>query len=344
MMGRRSLANDANPLARTLTSAKTSIPSRRQVFERLEELRLHSRQFRTMLDRVPGQIRMLYSDQTLRQLVFLREALDRTDCVDVFLTATVLGMLHANHERGKATRGFSISMPNTFAMSPRYVEKYIREHNLSTPEVDVFDMLTARMMRLDLPSNPVSTGTTWSQDARIPFPSQAHRQANLILTSPPYLQVIKYGKYNWVRLWFLGEEPADVDEKLVATASMKKYLCFMRDVCDNLQGTLTPDGLVCLVIGDVTMRTSTHRKTLNLAEKVWTDALEPAGWHLHGLIADEIPTRHKVSRIWKQTPGSATKTDRLLIVSQDASRRLPDLPHLNWSRDFDSRDLDRKES
>jgi DNA modification methylase len=42
------------------------------------------------------------------------------------------------------------------------------------------------------------------------------KKFDMVFTSPPYLQVIKYAKYNWVRLWFLGEEPSLVDEQLMA--------------------------------------------------------------------------------------------------------------------------------
>ena len=33
----------------------------------------------------------------------------------------------------------------------------------------------------------------------------------LIVTSPPYLKNINYGKYNWIRLWLLNEDVKKVD-------------------------------------------------------------------------------------------------------------------------------------
>ena len=44
-----------------------------------------------------------------------------------------------------ATRGLSISMPNTFAMAPGYVSDYIKKHGLVAPNVDVFQMLRKRL-------------------------------------------------------------------------------------------------------------------------------------------------------------------------------------------------------
>jgi hypothetical protein len=327
LLGRVGLASDANPLAQVLSQAKTTIPSRIQLEARLTELETSGRRSRRKLDKEPADIRMLYSDGTLRQLVFLKHALDRTDPTDAFLIATILGLLHANHSKTGATRGFSISMPNTFAMSPHYVRKYIKEHKLVRPEVDVFALVRARLDGLDLPNETKTAGAAWLQDAtRAPaWPSQ--QRARLVITSPPYLHVIKYVKYYWVRLWFLGESPRSVDDQLMSSSSLTRYVEFMTKVCTQLAPVVEDDGYVCLVIGDV-RHGNDH---LNLAESVWEQAIKPLGWHLHGIVADEIPERHKVSRIWKNNTGRATKTDRILLLSPSVTS-LPGFSEPTWDK------------
>ncbi len=108
---------------------------------------------------------MLYSDFTLKKLLFLKKELRGPSSVDNFLTAMILGMLHANHSKNGAARGFSVSMPNTFAMSPGYVQRYIRDNNLKKPDVNVFDMLRARMDRLHVSESARRSGVAWLQDA-----------------------------------------------------------------------------------------------------------------------------------------------------------------------------------
>jgi hypothetical protein len=49
------------------------------------------------------------------------------------------------------------------------------------------------------------------------------------------------------------------------------------------------------------------------------------------MIEDKLPTDHKVSRIWKERHGRATKTDRILILAGPKARRLPQLPKINWA-------------
>ena len=239
----------------------------------------------------------------------------------------ILGMLHANHSKDGATRGFSISMPNTFAMSPRYVERYIKEHDLQRPELDVFSMLRARARRLNLPGRPVANGRAWLQDATTDPPQWlSTNKPQLIFTSPPYLQVIKYGKYNWVRLWFLGESSRDVDEQLMASGSLDRYVDFMTKVCINLGTVIADDGYLCFVIGDVRRGES----QLNLAEAVWERVAKPLGWYRHAIIVDHLPAMQKVSRIWKNNEGRATKTDRLLLLSPN-KQDLPSLKPIRWA-------------
>lgn len=328
LSGRVGLGSDANPLSYSLTKAKVAVPGYIDVDARLGELECDYRNSKAELGAVPADIAMLYAPGTLSQLVYLRKRLDRSRTTDAFLVAMILGMLHANHSQKGATRGFSISMPNTFAMSPGYVAKYIEKHGLERPEVNVFAMLRDRAQRLKLPSKPVISGRAWLQDATADLPEWLHdSRPKLIFTSPPYLEVIKYGKYNWVRLWFLGESARDVDERLMASGSLDRYVDFMTKVCINLRTVLADDGYLCFVIGDVRRETG----YLNLAEIVWERVAQPLGWYRHAIIADRLPAGQKVSRIWKNNEGRATKVDRLLLLSP-RKQDLPSLKAIRWDK------------
>jgi hypothetical protein len=329
LAGRIGYASDANPLATALTAAKTQIPARAAVRRRITQL---ERRYQPgEVDTVPDHIRMLYASSTLEQLLFLRTELRRARCVDAFLVAALLGLLHGNHSKCGATRGLSISMPNTFAMSPGYVRNYITEHQLEAPQVDVFQMLRRRVSQLDLPSSRIDGGKNWTQDSTGTAPEWLQTsKVKLVFTSPPYLQVIKYGKYNWVRLWFLDEEPRAVDERLTDTGSLVRYRAFMAETLASLDGLIRDDGYVCLVIGDVRREGS---DSINLAGDVWSNVAEPQGWRLHGIVNDRLPLGRKVSRIWKDTPGRATRTDRILILSRAGTdHELPALGRITWKR------------
>ncbi len=271
---------------------------------------------------------MLYSRKVLRQLCHLRQELDLSHRVDRFVMALVLGVMHANYRPGRAIRGLSVSMPNTFSMSPAYVRRYIEENKLRPPPADVFELLRRKASRMQLPSRDACRGRAWAADARegehIPESS-----VRLVFTSPPYLSVIKYGKYNWIRLWMLGKDPKAVDSALVATGSKARYVTFIGDVLEALLSRLRPDGYVCLMIGDVTDRATGH--TTNLAQEVWEGSARPAGWRHLGTVVDRLPVDQKVTRIWgAERRGRATKTDRILILGRpDSVHQLPPLPPLH---------------
>ena len=326
-LGRAGLGSDANPLAYVLTAAKIDPPDASVLALRLEALRKSVPRRRGP---VPDDIRMLYAPRVLRQLWWLRENLNVETRVDRFILATVMGLMHANYEPGSPARGFSISMPNTFSMSPRYVRNFIAEHKLEPPRVDVFDMISRKIGRLSLPSSRLQRGRAWVADARSPGPIP-EGPAQLVFTSPPYLGVIKYGKYNWIRLWMLSKEPRAVDAVLTATSSLRRYLEFMSQFLTELQATVAEAGFICLMIGDV--RNKSTKEVLNLAETVWRNVARPTGWRRLGIVQDHVPIEHKVSRIWgHKHRGNATKVDRILILAPPGSSHvLPALP----SRPFD---------
>jgi site-specific DNA-methyltransferase (adenine-specific) len=264
----------------------------------------------------------------LKQLVWLREELSMQRRIDRFLMAVLLGILHLNARTNGTPRGLSVAMPNTFAMAPRYVSRYVRTHGLKPPNVDVFDALEARVATLGSAAPGYRPGTVWRQDVRDPISwPTGQRKASLVFTSPPYLQVMKYGKLNWLRLWMLGEEPRAVDERLFASGSMSKYLDFMRVTLTSIRARLQKDGYVCLVIGDVRR----GDEQINLAGEVAAHSVKGSGLNVLETIDDPLPIERKVSRIWGETKGRATKVDRILVLGGPVARRLPKPPRIDWT-------------
>jgi site-specific DNA-methyltransferase (adenine-specific) len=171
-------------------------------------------------------------------------------------------------------------------------------------------------------------GYAWMQDAtaRSRMPKK-YKPAKLIFTSPPYLGVMKYAKLNWLRMWLIGKSPPEIDACLFSSSSLDKYLVFMTQVLTKLQEPLATDGRVCLVIGDV----NKGDQEINLAEAVADSCAQAAGMNVNAIINDELPIRHKVSRIWKDRRGRATRIDRVLILSRGKRSRLPRVPEIDWS-------------
>ena len=252
--------------------------------------------------------------------------LNRDDRTDRFLAAALTGILH-----GKSASYLSALMPNTFSMAPRYVRDFAARTSFSAPDRDVFDGLEKKLARLNREALPRTRGIALLGDARdASARARAElevrglpQRARLVVTSPPYLRVVKYGYYNWLRTWFLGEDARAIDAALDDAHHREPYLVFLREVLADLRTLLADDAVVVLVIGDVeTDRGRPLKGAVGLAERVWERAAEPEGYRLAGVALDDVAAGRKMTKLWGAEAGQATKTDRILVLgATEAGRR-----------------------
>jgi hypothetical protein len=297
-LNRIGIGNDLNPLAIALTRGKLSNPSLDDVLVRLDELELgyDSSEWK-YFSGVPNKIRMIFNVNTLRQLMYMKRELDWSKPgIDSFITAVLLGALHGSSE------GFlSVSMPNTFSMSWNYVKKFIKDKKLKKPDRDVFKVLRKRIERTLGEGKLLGKGKVFESDVRNLGEHVDPCTVDLLFTSPPYLKVIKYGLYNWIRLWYLDCNHEKVDSRLDDTHALKDYRNFMEDTLKVALPLIEPKkGFACWVIGDV--------GELNLAWEIWKVAesitiQDPKRgelkWKLLAIIDDEIPPEEKTTKMWK---------------------------------------------
>jgi site-specific DNA-methyltransferase (adenine-specific) len=144
-----------------------------------------------------------------------------------------------------------------------------------------------------------------------------------VVASPPYLRVVKYGYYNWLRTWLLGFDARAIDAELDDAHHRAAWEVFLREVLAGLRPMLTDDAVVVLVIGDVeTDRGRTIQGGIGLAERLWQTAAEPEGYRLAGVALDSVAAGRKMTRLWGDEAGRATKTDRILVLgATEAGRR-----------------------
>lgn len=318
------IGNDLNDLAYVLTKGKLANPDLEDVLSRLDALESgYSRLEWLNFSGMPNKIRMIFHPETQRHLMYLKRELDwKNDDVDAFLTMVLMGAMH-----GQSSGFLSLSMPNTFSMGSNYVKKYITKHSLKRPNRDAFEVIRHRCKRF-LKKGPLpGDGIAIHGDVRKLGEGNkiAEDSVKMIFSSPPYLKVIKYGLYNWIRLWWLIGDHESIDQKLDDEHSIQPYLNFMKDVLETTLPLLNKEsGLACWVIGDV--------KDCNLAKLVWDEVgskielLDANGsvnkYRLLGIIADEIRSEEKVTKIWNSEidkSGKATLTDRILIICPDKS-------------------------
>jgi site-specific DNA-methyltransferase (adenine-specific) len=354
--GRIGIGNDLNPLAHLLTAAKVEPPTGRDLEARLADLRIDwSFEAASWIelaarvaagaparvpaagsaagpasgtDPVPAEVALAFHPRTLGQLLFVRSRLRLDEPADRFLAGALVGILH-----GKRPGYLSEVMPNTFSMAPRYVRDFAERTGFASPERDLFTLLGAKLRRLARDGRPGAPGLALLGDAR-DAGTRARAalgdrglpgRARLVVTSPPYLRVLKYGYYNWLRTWFLGFSAAEIDATLDDAHRREPYLAFLREVLAGLRPVLADDAVVALVLGDVEAergRAAPDGLAIGLADEAWESAAEPEGYLLAGVVRDEIAAPRKMTKLWGDEAGRATKVDRILVLSPtEAGRR-----------------------
>ena len=340
--GRIGVGNDLNPFAHLLTAAKVEPATPAEARTRLARLRLAwsavapawlSQAAAIQADPatggpkpVPAEVALAFHPTTFGQLLYLRDALDLDDHVDRFLAAATTGILH-----GRSASYLSELMPNTFSMAPRYVRDFAARTEFRSSERDAFACIGAKLDRLYRAPLPASSGIALLGDARDAGAraSSALRarglpdRARLVVTSPPYLRVVKYGYYNWLRTWFLGFDAQAIDATLDDAHHRAPYLVFLRDVLHGLRRVLTDDAVVVMVVGDVaTDRGRRIHDGIGLAEQVWAESAAPEGYRLAGVALDEVHAGRKMTKLWGDEAGRATQLDRILVLgATDLGRR-----------------------
>jgi hypothetical protein len=310
---------DLNPLAVALSTAKVQPVTLEDVLDRIMDL-ANNYPGQADLDLAPEDLKVIFHRRTLSQLIHIRESLDNSRPEDLFIRGAILGIMHGKFRKGGGTAYLSIDMPNTFSMSAEYVRGFVAKHNLQQPPVDVFAKLRERvawLLRLGALSQSIPRAVLSGDATNLAeVVSRQRVKIDAIVTSPPYLGVLRYGAFNWIRLWFLGKTPVEVDRTLDVTDSLDRYLSFVASFLLSASKVVDVGSPVILVIGDVVEA----GQRLELAARVWEEMEGLIPYAKIWLDVDEFDQATKTTRIWGEArKGRATPLDRVLVLERTES-------------------------
>lgn len=319
LLGRTPLAADLNPIAVALSEAKNASVSLPDILRQIEHLgqRFDQVTYLTEARVQPEDIQLIYNTRTLAELCYLRRRLfEDEDDVSRFLRGALLGIMHGSERRDGTSAYVSIDMPNTFSMSPTYVRKFV-ERRLARPYRNVFEALRAKCRRLLAEDNVGKNKgvVAWcdvrnlsTHDAFLPY----RGQVKLIVTSPPYLDIVNYAKQNWIRNWLMATHENFASESLDDALTLDRWVKFSQVAVQEMQKMLAPDGVIVLVVGDVSRGT---RGFISLAREFIQRIVYDNVFGYVGCFDDELRGGVKTTRIWGETKGRATETDRIVVLA-----------------------------
>lgn len=336
---RRALATDLNPIALALTEAKNQNFTLVEILDRISsfEERYDAALFMPEALAQPDEIHLIFHPRTLAQLCYMKRRLAKAKHpVDKFLLGCCLGIMHGGERKDGSSGYASISMPNTFSMSPEYVRRFVQTNELNREFRDIFQILRDKAERLYEKHKPLlQEGAVFAADAKHLAENLSLQPylgaAKLVVTSPPYLGIVNYAKQNWIRSWLLDKEPNEVSKHLDDDLNLSDWIAFARNVIAQIKQFLSPDGTAVFVIGDVA---KSKTSIVPLAREFCLMVEETNLFKNVWCISDVILDSDKTTRIWGDTKGSATKTDRIVILSDvnpfHIERSDSDLDHLDF--------------
>lgn len=242
--GRNIIANDLSPYAAILTRAKLfPYGSLDDALDDMANLSDEADFLAALLDlrRVPKWVRDFFHPETLRETLAWTCLLRRRR--RWFLLASLLGILH--HQRP----GF-LSFPSSHTVPyprrkafPRWKYPELYEYR------SLYDRLEAKLERAFSRVPELDCGISrkcFSKSAHLLTPPE---KVDCILTSPPYMRQLDYGRDNRLRLWFLGVEDSRALDHQISPrrAAFLKLMgrCFMK-----WKAVLKRDRYCILVVGD----------------------------------------------------------------------------------------------
>ena len=139
-------------------------------------------------------------------------------------------------------------------------------------------------------------------------------RARLVVTSPPYLRVVKYGYYNWLRTWFLGFDAARHRRRARRCPPPRRRTS--RSCGDVLARAATgPRPTTPSSSSSSAMSRPTgdgaSRAASAWPSAVWESAAAPEGYRLAGIALDDVHADRKMTKLWgdEAGPGDQDRPD-----------------------------------
>ncbi|WP_363348538.1 DNA methyltransferase [Methylocystis echinoides] len=246
LMGRRAVGSDANPLALMLTRPRLRPPALEDVAARLAEAPLSTGGV------APDELLAFYHPETLRQLCALRDWLAARlseaapDPVDDWIRMVALNRL-----TGHSAGFFSVyTLPPNQAVSVKAQLKINARREQTPPLRDVAALIfkKSRALLADGAPPPAPPAHFAVADAAR-LTHVGDNTVDLVVTSPPFLDIVDYRADNWLRNWFAGIETEAVT--ISQLRSLDAWSRMTRSVFQELARVLRPGGAVAYEVGEV---------------------------------------------------------------------------------------------
>jgi hypothetical protein len=269
---------------------------------------------------MPEDLLAFYHPETLRAISSLKRHLlaakstGALDPIDEWVA-----LLSLNRLTGHSNGFFSVyTLPPNQAVSAKSQRKINEKRNQTPPVRDVVKIILKKSRQLlrDVDGTVRATLAGLCDKAMLlTGPADATPQiksdsVSLVVTSPPFLNVVQYATDNWLRCWFLGIDPKDVS--LTVPLKLSNWQVAMLEVFHELHRVVKPGGHVAFEVGEV------HGGKTRLEETVLPCGTQAGFEPVLVVINDQQFT--KTANCWGiGNMSKGTNTNRIVVFRKSTS-------------------------
>ena len=302
--GHKVIGNDINPLSKVLTSPRLNPPMLTNIEKRLSEVDLSNDA------EIDPDLLVFFHEDTLSEIYGWRTYFqqEQLDTVDAWLQ-----MVACSRLTGHSSGFFSVfTLPPNLAASIASQRKINEKRNQKPEYRDTKALIyrkSKQLLRHNLPDHYWRDDVVLLTESADNTPQIPDESVDLVVTSPPFLDIVDYEQDNWLRMWFCNIEIEA--GKIWQLKSLEDWVARMKDVLVELHRILKGTGKIAFEVGEV-------RNGEIFLENAVAKASVDAGFVPEKLM---INTQHftKTANCWGVSNNKkGTNSNRIVILKKDS--------------------------